>query len=83
MSAIGDDYTVSVQPPEVALDDFLIDVGGSMSDTPSQPPMTDQPLDEMSRQRVRRILWRSSGLSGAAYCRQIGSCLTAMVHARR
>ena len=40
-----------------------------MSDTPSQPPTTDQPLDEVSGRWLVEA-WRASGLSVAAYCRQ-------------
>ena len=40
-----------------------------MSDTPSQSPTTDQPLDEVSGRALVEA-WRVSGLSCAAYCRQ-------------
>ena len=39
-----------------------------MSDTPSRPPTTDQPLDEVSGRALVEAWW-ASGLSGAAYCR--------------
>jgi hypothetical protein len=47
----------------------MVEVGGFMSDTPAQPPTTDQPLDEV-RGRALVEAWRVSGLSCAAYCRQ-------------
>ena len=40
-----------------------------MSDTPSQSPTTDQPLDEASGRALVEA-WRVSGLSCASYCRQ-------------
>ena len=63
-------WRVSVQPPELAHEDFFIDVGGSMSDTPSHPPATGQPLDEMSRPRAHRSLASFWSELRGLYCRQ-------------
>ena len=49
----------------------MVVVGGSMSDTQPQPPLTDHPLDEVSGRTLVEA-WRTTGLSVAAYCRQQG-----------